>query len=90
MSLIEQIINNDLENCQEAMRSDTELKELETRFYEVLKCLDDELQVELEDITSRFNARTARICYINGITDANRLLVDLKSSPVELLEKYSG
>ena len=88
MSLIERILNEDLDGCEKTIVQDKELQRLEAELAEKLSKYGEAEYFELEDIVSSFNARIGRICYTQGIIDTCELLVDIKKSPLELLSKY--
>lgn len=67
--LIEKIIDNDLDSCQEALKNDIELKSAEKEFYTLLGQMDNSLQIKLEEVFSNYSSRAIRIAYVKGFKE---------------------
>ena len=82
--LIEQILKEDVVNCREALKKDSELQELEEKFYELLKGTQ-KLKLDIEDVFSAYTAKCIRIAYLQGIKDFAELHIVLKKSVSDIL-----
>ena len=85
--MIERIVEKDLDNCYEGLRSNPELKENEKRLYRIIDKLDKEIGLELEDIFSSYTAKAVRIGYVQGIKDFNEMFVEIKGNVNEIIEE---
>ena len=82
--LLEQILQEDVANCRQALQKDSELQALEEMFYELLEGAK-EVKFELEDVFSGFTAKCIRIAYLQGMKDFAELYSVLKDSVNEIL-----
>ena len=88
MGLLKNILEKDLHNCYEAIRTDEMLMAAEKQFYEVLKGKDKDYQLAMEGIFNAFTAQAMRIAYIQGLKDFNELFIDLKADTADILAEH--
>ena len=82
--LINRMLREDTESCDEAMKRDLELSELEKEFYAHVG-----LDMMLENIFTAFMARVTRIAYLQGMKDFAELCGLLKCDTNDILEKFT-
>lgn len=85
--LVKQILENDMDNCYEALSTDAELAELDKEFYQLADTMSDKDRLEMEDVFSAYMAKVTRIAYLQGMKDFAELHVVLKGDPAEVLDK---
>lgn len=88
--IINNIINNDLDNCYEVLKNDKELSEAEKEFYNLLDRVDNSLQLQIEANYSQFTARAMRIAYLQGFKDFYELCLTMKSDTYNILMKMDN
>ena len=81
--LIDQMLENDVENCRDLMENDKELQDLERDFYEALSKLPEEDQYEMEELFSGYAGRVTRIAYLKGMSDFARTCIILKEDSLK-------
>lgn len=86
--LIAQILENDTRNCYEAIKSDSQLVELDERFYKLAGTMPNADELAMESIFSEYMARVTRIAYLQGMKDFIELHVVLRDSITDILDKY--
>ena len=86
--LIEQIMDEDIDNCYEAFECDAELQRIENEFYSLLSDCPEDISFEMEQNVSEYMARASRIAYLQGIIDFTKLFVVLKEDAHAILAKY--
>lgn len=84
--LVKQILENDMDNCYEALSTDAELAELDKEFYRLANTMSDKDKLEMEDVFSAYMARVTRIAYLQGMKDFAELHVVLKDDVTEILD----
>lgn len=85
--IINEIIQNDLMSCDEAIQADSEINDIEKRLSNIIKEFDDSISNELEDLFISIMRRTESIAYLQGIKDFCTLFVDLKEDASTLLKR---
>lgn len=88
--IIDNIINNDLDSCQETLKKDKELQESEKEFYHLLNRVDNSIQLQIEANYSQFTARAMRIAYLQGFKDFYDLCLTLSSDAYNILMKMDN
>ena len=71
--ILEQLLENDTKNCQDAINRDKKLAELETEFYGEINKLTETKRYKIENIFSQYMARIIRIAYVQGMKDLQEL-----------------
>lgn len=87
MAIIESIIDNDLEQCNHALRTDIELQQAEQRFNELLDLLDNNIKFDVEEVFSQYTSRAIRIAYLIGLKDFCNLYLTLSEDIDKIIEK---
>lgn len=88
MGLLNNILEKDLHNCYESIKTDEMLKATEKQFYELLKDMDKDYQLAMEGIFNAFTAQAMRIAYLQGLKDFNELFIDLKADAADILTEH--
>lgn len=81
--LVKQILENDMNNCYEALSTDAELNK---EFYQLADTMSDKDRLEMEDVFSAYMARVTRIAYLQGMKDFAEPHVVLKGDAAEVLD----
>ena len=84
------IMENDLDSCNEIVRNDKQLVELDKQFYKLLDQVDNSIKLQLEETYSLYSSRAMRIGYLQGFKDFYKMCVELNSSTTELIEKLNN
>ena len=88
MGLLNNILEKDLHNCYEAIKTDETLKSTEKQFYELLKDMDKDYQLAMEGTFNAFTAQVMRIAYLQGLKDFHELFIDLKANTADILAEH--
>lgn len=85
MSILTQILENDIVNCRELIENDSEIKEVNKEIYALLGGLEQELAFSIEDKINQYGAKMTRLAYVQGMHDIVSLYDELKRPPVEIV-----
>ena len=85
MSILTQILENDIVNCRELIENDAEIKEVNKEIYALLGGLEQELAFSIEDKINQYGTKMTRLAYVQGMHDIVSLYDELKRPPVEIV-----
>ena len=86
MGLLNNILEKDLHNCYESIKTDEMLKATEKQFYELLKDRDKNYQLAMEGIFNAFTAQALRIAYLQGLLVFYELFIELLACAILKVE----
>ena len=87
--ILDNILENDLDNCREVINNDRKLTDIDAEFYTLLDGVDDELKLQLERIYDEYTTRAIRLAYLQGMKDFNELFVVLREDTKKIIEELS-
>lgn len=87
MSILTQIVENDIVNCRDLIENDAEIKEVNEKLYKLLGGLNKELAFSIEDTINQYNAKITRLAYVQGMHDIVSLYEELKRPPIEIVKE---
>ena len=83
--VIKGLIENDMVNCEDAIKKDLEVQDLQSQLYSVLDNLDNLTAMRLEGLFSAHFSKGLRIGYIQGMKDMNSLAGELKQNTIDII-----
>lgn len=89
MGLLNNILEKDLHNCYESIKTDEMLTVAEKQFYDLLKDADTDYALAMEQIFTAYTSRAMRIAYLQGLKDFNELFIELKADASVILDEYA-
>ena len=88
MGILNNILEKDLHNCYDAIKTDSVLTETEKQFYDLLKDTDKSCLLKMEEIFTAYTSQVMRIAYLQGLKDFNELFIELKAEPAAILAEH--
>lgn len=87
--ILDNILENDLNNCGEVINKDKKLMDIDAKFYDLLDEVDDALKPQLEKVYEDYTTRAIRLAYLQGLKDFNELCIVLREDTDKIIEELS-